>query len=87
MTLRGKVTNGVVVFENDPPPNGTLVEVTPVDDAIHSAPSPTGGRPYSVSPRQRTALLQLIGLWKIDNPPSDEEVERIVDDHRMRKHG
>jgi hypothetical protein len=36
---------------------------------------------------QRKALNNLIGIWKSDNPPTDEEVERMVEEERMRKYG
>ena len=28
----------------------------------------------------------LIGVWKIANPPSDNEVEQILEEERQRKH-
>jgi hypothetical protein len=84
MTLRGQVKNGVVVFESDAaPPDGTLVEVTPVDTIASAASVPV----HPVSDEQRKALLGLIGTWKIENPPNDEDVKRIIDETRMRKHG
>ena len=89
MTLRGKVKNGVVLFESDTaPPNGTLVEVTLVEKGASASPKPpVGGPPYPVSAEQRKALLRLIGCCKTENPPSDEEVERMIDDYRMKKYG
>jgi hypothetical protein len=44
----------------------------------------TAGR---VSKERQEALRQLIGLWKIENPPDDEEVERILEEERMKKYG
>jgi hypothetical protein len=43
----------------------------------------------SVAPskERQEALQQLIGIWKTKQPPSDEEVERILDQGRMRKYG
>ena len=35
---------------------------------------------------RREALLSLIGIWKMDNPPSDEQVEQTVEQERMRKY-
>jgi hypothetical protein len=60
MTLQGRVENGVVVFLNGseaaPLPDGTLVEVTPLQT---ERPAPG---PIPVSKEQREALLGLIGL-------------------------
>jgi hypothetical protein len=108
MTLRGRVENGVVVFQNGPAslPDGTLVEVTPVRyeagspaavlAAMDGAPKVSqpdvaeleravaAGR---VSRERQQALLQLIGICKTEHPPSDEEVERILEEERMKKYG
>ncbi len=92
MTLQGRVENGVVIFLDGagaaPLPDGTLVEVTPVEKgASTSAGPPAGGPPYPVSEEQRKALLGLIGCCKTENPPSDEEVERMIDEYRLKKYG
>jgi hypothetical protein len=90
MTLQGRVENGVVVFQNGSAPlaDGTLVEVRPVREvASRSAGSKPTGPPYHVSKEQHEALLGLIGLWKMEHPPSDEEVERIIEEARMKKYG
>lgn len=82
MTLRGRVEHGVVVLENGVRlPDGTLVEVMPLQvQTVSPVPMP-------VSKEQREALLGLIGMWKTDNPPNDEEVERIIEEYRMEKYG
>jgi hypothetical protein len=33
------------------------------------------------------ALRDLIGIWKTDKPPSDDQVERIIEEERTRKYG
>lgn len=38
------------------------------------------------APPQQTPT-DLIGSWKTDQPPDDEEIERILDEERLRKHG
>lgn len=43
--------------------------------------------PGRVSQERREALLGLIGIWKMENPPDDEEVERIIEEERMKKYG
>jgi hypothetical protein len=87
MTLRGRVENGVVILTAGAPlPEGTLVDVIPVADV----PSPTGvgpGQKYPVSKEQKEALLGLIGMWKVEHPPSDEELDRIIEEYRMKKYG
>ena len=82
MTLHGRVENGVVVSPNGPVPlDGTLVEVT----SVHSEEVSPEIEP--VSEERRQALPSLIGIWKTENPPDDEEVERIVEEYRMKKYG
>jgi hypothetical protein len=44
-------------------------------------------RPVAVSKEQQEALRQLIGIWKTEQPPSDEQVERILEQERMIKYG
>jgi hypothetical protein len=92
MTLRGLVRNGVVLFEGDTaPPDGTKVEVTPIpsDDEGTSAPAvPPATEPvHRVTAQQRKALLELIGMWKVENPPDDDAVKRIIEEERMKKYG
>jgi hypothetical protein len=43
--------------------------------------------PVAISPERQQALLQLIGLWKTDQPPTDEQVEQILEQERMKKYG
>jgi hypothetical protein len=89
MTLQGHVKNGVVVLTSGPAlPDGTLVNVVPVDEVAGPAVLPPGQRALDpVSKVQKEALLALIGIWKTDQPPSDEEVERIIEEARMKKYG
>jgi hypothetical protein len=79
------VQNGVVVLANGVClPEGQ--EVTVVASALtgslqqeeHSA---------AVSKERQTALLQLIGIWRMESPPNDEQVERILEQERMKKYG
>jgi len=43
--------------------------------------------PVEVSKERQEALRQLIGICKTEHPPSDEEVERIIEEARMKKYG
>lgn len=84
MTLRGRVENGVVILTRDHPlPEGTLVDVIPVASPTAIAP----GQKHHVSKEQKEALLGLIGMWKVEHPPSDEEVDRVIEKYRMKKYG
>ena len=89
MTFQGRVKNGVVVLTNGSPlPDGTLVNVMPVDEvAGPSAVAPDQEAAYAVSKEQKQALLGLIGIWKSDQPPSDEEAERTIEEARTKKYG
>jgi hypothetical protein len=88
MTVQGRVENGVVVLPRGfALPDGTLVNVVPVDEAARPTSPQSQAGLYPVSKEQREALLGLIGICKTDHPPSDEEVERIIEEHRMNKYG
>lgn len=89
MTLQGRVQNGVVVLtDGSSLPNGTLVTVMPVDNGAGPAIGAPGQKPpYPVSKEQKEALLGLIGMWKVEHPPNDEDVERIMEEERMKKYG
>lgn len=44
--------------------------------------------PDSATPQERgEAFQQLRGALKVENPPSDEDVRRWLDEHRMAKYG
>lgn len=83
----GVVRNGQVVLFPAVTPlrEGTEVVVMPITDS--SKRNGSGGGPITVSPEQRDALLRLIGIWKSDSPPSDEDVERILEEARLEKYG
>ena len=81
MVTYGHVQNGVIVLEDGVRlPEGQ--KVTVVTPALEQQSGP-----YAVSKEQREAALRLIGIWKTENPPSDEEVEQIIDEYRMKKYG
>jgi hypothetical protein len=89
MTLRGRVENGVIVLTNGARlADGTVVNVTPVEEVAGPClPPPEQKPPNPVSKERKEALLGLIGMWKVENPPNDEEVERIIEEYRMKKYG
>ncbi len=39
-----------------------------------------------VSPERQEALRQLIGIWKTEQPPDDEQVARILEQERLNKY-
>jgi hypothetical protein len=46
------------------------------------------GKPVIEPPPRKRPLTDLIGLLKTDAPPpTDEEVERILEEERLRKYG
>jgi hypothetical protein len=80
MVAHGHVQNGVVVLDDGVQlPEGQKVSVVTPDV------EQTGT--YAVSDEQREATLRLIGIWKTENPPNDEEVKKIIDEYRMEKYG
>ncbi len=82
MTLLRRVEHGVVVFpESSGLRDGTLVEVKPINT------EPAFAERSAVSEERREALLSLIGLWKTESPPDDDEVKRIIEQARREKHG
>lgn len=81
MVVRGHVKNGVVVLDGDVrlPEGEEVTVVAPAQPPLQTKDE--------VSEERRKAALDLIGMWKTDNPPSDEEVEQIIDEARMKKYG
>jgi hypothetical protein len=88
MTLHGRVQNGAVVFDSGSPlRDGTRVDVVPLDDISGPPIVAPGQKPlYPVSKDQKEALLGLIGMWKVEHPPDDAGVERIIEEERMNKY-
>jgi hypothetical protein len=43
--------------------------------------------PVPISNERQEALRQLIGIWKTEKPPTEEQVARILEQERMKKHG
>jgi hypothetical protein len=37
-------------------------------------------------PGHKEALTRLIGIWRIDEPPGDDAVDRILEEERMKKY-
>jgi hypothetical protein len=100
MVVRGHVQNGVVVLDDGAQlPEGqevTVVARGPSNPKAHSIldmpPVNTGAcleddDSARVSKERQNALRGLIGIWKTDQAPNDEEVERMVEEERMKKHG
>lgn len=44
-----------------------------------------GAMSASLPHDRKAALHQLIGIWKTDKPLTDEEVDQIVEEERMKK--
>ena len=43
--------------------------------------------PLAISKERQEAFQQLIGIWKTEQPPDDEQVEQILEQERMKKYG
>lgn len=73
MIYRGIVTNGVVVLEGEKPVEGTVVEVTPLEESAHPA------RGVSEHPA--------IGIWKdrADLPADPVEASKMLRQRLMRR--
>ncbi len=41
----------------------------------------------AVSKERQEALRKLVGIWKTNQPPNDDQVEQILDRERMKKYG
>ena len=83
MVARGRVQNGVVVLADGVClPEGQLVTVL-----SHPPAGPVLQEEVSVSYERQEALRQLIGIWKTAPPPNEEQVERILEQERMKKYG
>ena len=81
MVAHGHVQNGVVVLDDGVRlPEGERVTVVASDTA------PEQG--HDVADERREAALSLIGMLKTDQPPpTDEEIEKIIEEARMKKYG
>ena len=81
MVVRGHVQNGVIVLDEGVRlPEGQAVTVVASDVVTQEK--------YEVTPERRDAVLSLIGILKTDQaPPTDEEVEKIIEEARMKKYG
>lgn len=73
MTYRGIVNNGVVVLEGGSPGDGTVVEVTPVDEAVLA--------------RGGLADHPAVGIWKdrTDLPADTVEASKLLRERLMRR--
>jgi hypothetical protein len=88
MTFQGRVQDGVVVLSGGALlPDGTLVNVTPVEEGAASRAPQRGDGRYPVSEEKREASLKLIGLWRTEPSPGDQEVDRIIEETRTKKYG
>lgn len=73
MTYRGRMDHGVVVLEGDKPADGTLVEVTPIEQ-----PQPAAGN---------LAGHPALGMWKDrqDLPEDSVEASNVLRQKLMRR--
>jgi hypothetical protein len=80
IALKGVIKDGQVILRQRADlPDGTEVQVLPIDQQEEGS--------VAVSRERQEAWQQLIGIWKTEQPPDDEQVEQILEQERMRKYG
>lgn len=45
------------------------------------------GTPATVPEERQQALRELVGIWKTDQPPNQEQVKQVLEEERMKKYG
>jgi hypothetical protein len=81
MVIRGRVKNGVVVLDDG-------VRLPEGEEVTIVSANATRDQRSDVTDERRAAALSLIGILKSDQPPpTDEEVEKIIEEARMKKYG
>jgi hypothetical protein len=89
----GAGSPAAIMAAMDALPRVSREDVDELERAIEAGQRPRPADPFSEpginppSKERQQALLALIGICKTDNPPDDEEVERIIEEYRMKKHG
>jgi hypothetical protein len=72
--VRSRVSNPPAL----PAALGTAPEFSP-EEVIEFERAVAEGR---ISKERQQAVLGLIGMWKVEHPPNDEEVQRIIEEER-----
>jgi len=89
----GAGSPAAIMAAMDALPTVSREDVDELERAIEAGKQPRPVDPFSEpginppSKERQQALLALIGICKTDNPPDDEEVERIIEEYRMKKYG
>lgn len=84
MVARGHVQNGVVVLADGvhlPEGQDVTVFAPPLAGALGQEEALT-----AISLERPEALRQLIGIWKSEHPPNDEQVEQMLYQEKMKKY-
>jgi hypothetical protein len=81
-----------VLADREAAPNVSQADVAELEKKIaagkrRASPLDPFADEFPVSKERQEALRQLIGICKTEQPPSDEEVERILEEERMKKYG
>lgn len=63
------------------------VQAQQLESAVRGAMARVDQQSGIAPKEQQECLRQLIGIWKCDTPPSDDDVKQILDDERMAKYG
>jgi hypothetical protein len=79
LPIRAIVRNHRVEAELPGLADGTEVVIRPVSSEEGNGDSPSD----CVSSERSEALRNLIGIWKTETPPTDEQLEQLLADHRL----
>lgn len=87
-----QLPEGQAVTVQVPPPadekGHSILDIPPVSMGKMLRPlSPDDDLLDEMLEGRSAALRGLIGVWKTAQPPSDEDVNRIVEEEKMRKYG
>ena len=71
----------------DSPPYPHDGRLLTLDETVESPPLIAEMLDDEQAPPRRRNPTSIIGVWKMDPPPTDAEVERILEDELVRKYG
>lgn len=85
VSLASRILQALEQSSAEPAERKSLRDIIGLWDRGQTPPSDEEVEPSRPEPEKTPA--DLIGVWKADPVPSDQEVERILEEERMRKYG